>query len=49
MQRKPKNKSVMSFDEWTYFYDNMKMALKLLGSGADTRTLYDKVMQSGGY
>lgn len=49
MQRKPKNKSVMSFDEWTYFYENMKMALKLLGSGADTRTLYDKVMQSGGY
>lgn len=48
-QRSPKKKYEMSPEVWDYFYSNLKFALKIMGGGADTRTLYDKVMQSGGY
>ena len=49
LQRTPKKKKKMTFDEWNYFYENMRAALKLLGGGTESKTLYDKVMQDGGY
>ena len=48
-QRAPKKKNEISLEAWDYFYSNVKFVLKIMGGGADTRTLYDKVMQSGGY
>ena len=47
-QRAPKKKQ-MTLAEWNYFYESMKMALKFMGGGTESKTLYDKVMQDGGY
>ena len=48
-QRSPKKQMEISPEAWDYFYGNIKFVLKIMGGAADTRTLYDKVMQSGGY
>lgn len=48
-QRTPKKKFKMTPETWDYFYGSLKFALKIMGGGVDTRTLYDKIMQSGGY
>lgn len=38
-----------STEAWAQFLNQVGFVIKIMGSGADTRTLYDKVMQSGGY
>lgn len=47
-QRTPKKKKEFSVDEWEHFYEQVGFVLKIMGEGAQHRTLYDKVM-SGGY
>lgn len=47
-QRTPKKKKEFSVDEWESFYEKTAFVLKIMGEGAQHRTLYDKVM-SGGY
>ena len=47
-QRTPKKKKEFSVDEWESFYEKAAFVLKIMGEGAQHRTLYDKVM-SGGY
>lgn len=36
-------------DQWLQLYEAAKVVLPLMGAGADGRTLYDKIMQDGGY
>lgn len=47
-QRNPQ-KTEFSPEAWGHFLRQASFALKIMGAGADTRTLYDKIMQDGGY